>query len=138
MLTARPKKTTSPLFSPTVCTPAKLVACSTSVCTRMTSHEIGNNNAPIPRKSGRRRMYIRHDALRIWPHARRRATWSGAVGRHVARAEADDEQQHEGSEQEAELERSVHEVDEAREPLPTAPQKKSVAAGPNALPTGTV
>ena len=48
-------------------------------------NEIGTASRPIPRKSNGRDVYIRQDAVRVWPQERRRATRSGAVGRQGVR-----------------------------------------------------
>ena len=42
----------------------------------------------MPMKSRHRATYMRAAPLRICPHARRRATRNGAVGRQVARERA--------------------------------------------------
>ena len=102
----------------------------------MTS-EIGTETSPIPTKSAIRSTYMRPDADRICPQARRRASRSGAAGRHVAR----------------EIRTTMSTAITARtspnssglstsrtsafEPPPTAPQKKPVALLPNAPPPGT-
>ena len=54
-------------------------------CRSASSSEIGMNRLPMPMNSRRWLKYMRVDAARICPEARRRASRSGAAGRHVAR-----------------------------------------------------
>ena len=67
------------------------------------------NSTPIPRNSPGLRQYMRADAARIWPHARRRARRSGATGRHGS-ARGREQQQGQRGQEQGELQRTVHEL----------------------------
>ena len=47
-------------------------------CRSVSTIEIGIVSSPMPMKSIGRFQYIRHDAVIVCPHERRRARWSGA------------------------------------------------------------
>ena len=88
-------------------------------------------------KSGARRKYSRADAARIWPQVRRRATRSGAVGRHSVR----DARNAASTSSPASVSSTVpgerRNWVSARDPAATASQKKSVAPVPTIPPAGT-
>jgi hypothetical protein len=97
----------------------------------------GMSRRPSPRKSLGRFTYIRAEAERICPQARRRGIRSGATGVHVARAIA-----------KAARPRIAARTSNVRpglrrswmspfEPLATALQKKSVVEVPKSPATGT-
>ena len=107
-----------------------LDAWMTIACKSVTSNEIGKSTRPMPRNSVRCPAYIRAAAVRTWPHERRRARRSGAVGRHVARespkrmsTRSAPRASRTGSGSSTSRRRAV-------EPPPIALQKKSVVARP--------
>ena len=79
------RNTSTPPLSPSLRTPAMLEAWMTIALQEC--HEDGDQQArgPMPRTPLGCLAYIRAAAVRTWPHERRRARRSGAVGRHVAR-----------------------------------------------------
>ena len=95
------------------------------------------NSTPIPRASVPVwRRTCAPPLASIWPHARRRARRSGATGRHEVRERATG-QERALAERQRDCNGRCTSCTSALDPLPIARQKKSVAAVPNALPTGT-
>ena len=98
--------------------------------------EIGIVSSPMPMKSTGRFQYIRHDAVIVWPHERRRARWSGAVGRQAV-FEASQATSAVSAIRMPTTSAGLFASRRSRfEPRMTAPQKKSVAFVPSTPPTG--
>ena len=115
-----------------------LVAWRTRACRSVMSSEIGITTSPIPTKSRIRSTYMRPEADRIWPQARRRARRRGAAGRQVAREIRIAASRAIPASKRPNASGLSTSWTSAFDPPPTAEQKKSVAPVPKALPPGTV
>ena len=97
------------------------------------SSAIGTNSTPRPTKSSQLADVHPPGRGEDLPQARRRARRSGAAGaRSPARAAKRTSERDARRARRPNASGRLHELDERREPPPTAPQKKSVAAGPEA------
>ena len=85
--------------------------------------------APMPTNSTGQRPYARHVALTTWPQLRRRATRSGALGRHRARVSSQTTIAIRTPRTTSAQPGSSIARPSAREPRSMAEQKKSVARG---------
>ncbi len=105
-------------------------------CSSVSTIEIGIVSTPMPVKSTGRLQYIRHDAVIVCPHERRRARWSGAVGRQAV-FEASHATSAVSAIRRPTTSAGLFASRRSRfEPLMTAPQKKSVAFVPRTPPAG--
>ena len=81
----RASRAEPPALSPVDVIPTASSPSRDSHWSKVITSTMGISKRPIPRKSRARCTYIRADAARIWPHARRLPMRNGATGVHVAR-----------------------------------------------------
>ena len=106
------------------------------VCSSVTRIETGIVTRPMQMNSTGRFRYMRHVAVTVWPHERRRPRRSGVLGVHVVR-EQSQPMRIASAARTPSVSTALFASRLTRfDPVSTAPQNEPVAAVPSAPPAG--